>query len=240
MDELAELATSAGVMVQDRIIQRRQSIDPRTVLGRGKLDELIIRALQLGADMLVFDRELTPAQVRALSEVTDLKIIDRSQLILDIFAQRAQSKEGKIQVELAQLKYLLPRLIAGQDSAFSRLAGGIGGRGPGETKLETDRRRVRDRINRLEREIETQRQRRQERRKGRTRVLHPRLQVAGYWRTDGHRPPLQRRFLSPMSQSFMFNHLASSSSKGCREAAGWFPNKSPSVLVPGEFGGFAP
>jgi GTP-binding protein HflX len=95
-----------------------------------------------------------------LSETTDLKVIDRSQLILDIFAQRAQSKEGKIQVELAQLKYLLPRLIAGQDSAFSRLAGGIGGRGPGETKLETDRRRVRDRINRLEREIEGQRQRR--------------------------------------------------------------------------------
>jgi GTP-binding protein HflX len=167
-------------MVQDRIIQRRQSIDPRTVLGRGKLDELIIRALQLGADMLVFDRELTPAQVRALSEVTDLKIIDRSQLILDIFAQRAQSKEGKIQVELAQLKYLLPRLIAGQDSAFSRLAGGIGGRGPGETKLETDRRRVRDRINRLEREIETQRQRRQERRKGRTRHGLPVISIVGY------------------------------------------------------------
>ena len=125
--------------------------------GRGKLDELLIRSLQLGADMLVFDRELTPAQVRSLSEATDLKIIDRSQLILDIFAQRAQSSEGKIQVELAQLKYLLPRLIAGQDSAFSRLAGGIGGRGPGETKLEMDRRRVRDRINRLEKEIEAQR-----------------------------------------------------------------------------------
>src|SRR5882672_10245788 len=169
MAELYELATSAGVMVQDQIIQRRSAIDPRTVLGRGKLDELLIRALQLGADMLVFDRELQPAQVRSLSEATDLKIIDRSQLILDIFAQRAQSREGKIQVELAQLKYLLPRLIVGQDSAFSRLAGGIGGRGPGETKLETDRRRVRDRIHRLEKEIEMQRQRRQERRKGRTR-----------------------------------------------------------------------
>ena len=180
MAELAELAASAGVVVQDRIIQRRTAIDPRTVLGRGKLDELIIRALQLGADMLVFDSELSPAQVRSLSEATDLKVIDRSQLILDIFAQRAQSKEGKIQVELAQLKYLLPRLIAGQDSAFSRLAGGIGGRGPGETKLETDRRRVRDRINRLEREIEAQRHRRQERRKGRTRQGLPVISIVGY------------------------------------------------------------
>jgi GTP-binding protein HflX len=178
--ELAELAASADVVVQDKIIQRRQAIDPRTVLGKGKLDELIIRALQLGADMLVFDSELSPAQVRSLSESTDLKIIDRSQLILDIFAQRAQSREGKIQVELAQLKYLLPRLIAGQDSAFSRLAGGIGGRGPGETKLETDRRRVRDRINRLEREIEEQRQRRQERRKARARNGLPITSIVGY------------------------------------------------------------
>lgn len=180
MAELCELATSAGVVVADKIIQRRPTIDPRTVLGRGKLDELLIRALQLGADMLVFDRELSPAQVRSLSEVTDLKVIDRSQLILDIFAQRAQSREGKIQVELAQLKYLLPRLIAGQNSAFSRLAGGIGGRGPGETKLETDRRRVRNRISRLEKEIQIQLQRRQERRKGRTRNGLPIVSIVGY------------------------------------------------------------
>jgi GTP-binding protein HflX len=180
MAELQELASSAGMVVQDTVLQRRQAIDPRTVLGKGKLDELLIRSLQLGADMLVFDRELTPAQVRSLSEATDLKIIDRSQLILDIFAQRAQSSEGKIQVELAQLKYLLPRLIAGQDSAFSRLAGGIGGRGPGETKLEMDRRRVRDRINRLEKEIDAQRQRRQERRKVRTRNELPVISIVGY------------------------------------------------------------
>ncbi|HEV7743730.1 MAG TPA: GTPase HflX [Pyrinomonadaceae bacterium] len=180
MAELHELATSAGIVVQDKVIQRRQAIDARTVLGRGKLDELLIRSLQLGADMLVFDRELSPAQVRSLSEATDLKIIDRSQLILDIFAQRAQSSEGKIQVELAQLKYLLPRLIAGQDSAFSRLAGGIGGRGPGETKLEMDRRRVRDRINRLEKEIETQRLRRHERRKVRSRNQLPVVSIVGY------------------------------------------------------------
>ena len=180
MAELHELATSAGIVVQDKVIQRRQAIDSRTVLGRGKLDELLIRSLQLGADMLVFDRELSPTQVRSLSKATDLKIIDRSQLILDIFAQRAQSSEGKIQVELAQLKYLLPRLIAGQDSAFSRLAGGIGGRGPGETKLEMDRRRVRDRINRLEKEIETQRLRRHERRKVRTRNQLPIVSIVGY------------------------------------------------------------
>ena len=118
--------------------------------------------------------------MRSLSEATDLKVIDRSQLILDIFAQRAQSREGKIQVELAQLKYLLPRLIAGQDSAFSRLAGGIGGRGPGETELETDRRRVRDRIHRLEKEILTQRQRRQERRKEKIRNAVPLVSIVGY------------------------------------------------------------
>jgi len=118
--------------------------------------------------------------VRSISEATDLKVIDRAQLILDIFAQRAESREGKIQVELAQLKYLLPRLIVGHDSAFSRLAGGIGGRGPGETKLETDRRRVRDRIHRLEREIESLRHRRQERRKERTRKQFPIISIVGY------------------------------------------------------------
>ncbi len=180
MNELRELALSADVVVLDEIIQRRQAIDARTVIGRGKLDELIVRALRLGADLIVFDRELSPAQVRSISEATDLKVIDRAQLILDIFAQRAESREGKIQVELAQLKYLLPRLISGQDSAFSRLAGGIGGRGPGETKLETDRRRVRDRINRFEREIENLRSRRQERRKARTRREFPVISIVGY------------------------------------------------------------
>jgi GTP-binding protein HflX len=180
MAELQELATSAGVVVLDSVIQRRSGIDPRTVLGKGKLEELLVRALQLGADLIVFDRELQPAQVRSVSEATDLKVIDRSQLILDIFAQRAQSREGKIQVELAQMKYLLPRLIAGQDSAFSRLAGGIGGRGPGETKLETDRRRVRDRINRLEKEINSLSQRRQERRKVRSKREFPVISIVGY------------------------------------------------------------
>jgi GTP-binding protein HflX len=180
MAELRELAASAGIVVLHELIQRRSNIDPRTVLGKGKLDELLVRALRLGADLIVFDREMSPAQVRSISEATDLKVIDRAQLILDIFAQRAQTREGKIQVELAQLRYMLPRLIAGHDSAFSRLAGGIGGRGPGETKLETDRRRVRDRINRLEKEIEQQRLRRQQRRKERTRRNLPIISIVGY------------------------------------------------------------
>src|SRR6266436_5154111 len=180
MAELRELAQSAGVVVLDEMIQRRPSIDPRTVLGKGKLDEVLIRAMQLGADAIIFDRELQPAQVRSISEGTDLKVIDRSQLILDIFAQRAQSHEGKIQVELAQLKYILPRLVMGQNSAFSRLAGGIGGRGPGETKLETDRRRVRDRIHRLETELASQRKRREQRRKERVRQQVPTISIVGY------------------------------------------------------------
>jgi GTP-binding protein HflX len=180
MAELSELATSADLAVVDTVIQRRQAIDSRTVMGKGKLEELLIGAMQQGVDLVIFDRELNPAQVRSLSEATDMKVIDRSQLILDIFAQRAQSREGKIQVELAQLKYLLPRLITGHESAFSRLAGGIGGRGPGETKLETDRRRVRDRINRLESTIESVHLRRQERRKERLRRDLPIISLVGY------------------------------------------------------------
>ena len=178
--ELDELSTSADVVVLDKIIQRRPQIDPRTVLGRGKLDDLLIRSMRLGADLIIFDRELSPAQVRSLSEATDLKVIDRPQLILDIFAQRAQSREGKLQVELAQLKYLLPRLVVGQDSAFSRLAGGIGGRGPGETKLETDRRRVRDRIAQLEKQVDRLGHQRQERRKNRVQKHLPIISLVGY------------------------------------------------------------
>ncbi|MEO7539252.1 MAG: GTPase HflX [Pyrinomonadaceae bacterium] len=178
--ELDELATSADVVVLDKMIQRRPKIDAKTVLGRGKLDDLLIRSMRLGADILVFDTELSPAQVRSLSDATELKVIDRPQLILDIFAQRAQSREGKLQVELAQLKYLLPRLVIGQNSAFSRLAGGIGGRGPGETKLETDRRRVRDRIALLEKQVDSLGHQRQERRKTRVQKHLPILSLVGY------------------------------------------------------------
>ena len=180
MNELEELSAAADVVVLDRLIQRRPQIDPKTVLGRGKLDELLIRSMRLGADMIIFDTELSPTQVRSLSEATDLKVIDRPQLILDIFAQRAQSREGKLQVELAQLKYLLPRLVMGQDSAFSRLAGGIGGRGPGETKLETDRRRVRDRITQLESQVNALGRQRHERRKTRTQKHLPIISLVGY------------------------------------------------------------
>lgn len=178
--ELEELSTSADVVVLDKIIQRRPKIDPKTVLGKGKLDDLLVRSMRLGADILVFDTELSPAQVRSLSEGTELKVIDRPQLILDIFAQRAQSREGKLQVELAQLKYLLPRLVMGQNSAFSRLAGGIGGRGPGETKLETDRRRVRDRIAQLEKQVDNLGRQRQERRKTRVQKHLPIISLVGY------------------------------------------------------------
>ncbi len=178
--ELKELSESADVVILDTIIQRRPKIDPKTVLGKGKLDELLIRSMRLGADIIVFDTELSPAQVRSLSEATELKVIDRPQLILDIFAQRAQSREGKLQVELAQLKYLLPRLVIGQNSAFSRLAGGIGGRGPGETKLETDRRRVRDRIAQLEKQVDSLGFQRQERRKKRVQKHLPIISLVGY------------------------------------------------------------
>ncbi|MEO7674136.1 MAG: GTPase HflX [Pyrinomonadaceae bacterium] len=180
LSELEELATSADVIVLDKIIQRRPRIDPKTLIGRGKLEELLIRSMRLGADLIIFDSELTPTQVRILSEATDLKVIDRPQLILDIFAQRAQSREGKLQVELAQLKYLLPRLVMGQNSAFSRLAGGIGGRGPGETKLETDRRRVRDKVAQLEKQVEGLRRQRYERRKNRAQKNLPVISLVGY------------------------------------------------------------
>jgi GTP-binding protein HflX len=149
------------------------------MLGRGKLKEVIIKALQRRADLLIFDQDLTPAQVRSIAEVTEMKVIDRTQLILDIFARRAHSREGKIQVELAQLRYLLPRL-SGQSTAFSRLGGGIGGRGPGETKLETDRRRVRDRIAHLERALHDFARHRDQRRARRVRHMLPVISIVGY------------------------------------------------------------
>jgi GTP-binding protein HflX len=180
IEELEELALSANVVVLDKIVQRRNQINPKTVLGGGKLEELLIRAMRLGADMIVFDTELTPGQVRSISEATELKVIDRPQLILDIFAQRAQSREGKLQVELAQLKYLLPRLAQGPNSALSRLAGGIGGRGPGETKLETDRRRARDKISQLEKQVDKLSKQRQERRKNRLSRNVPIISLVGY------------------------------------------------------------
>ncbi|RKY40254.1 MAG: GTPase HflX [Candidatus Makaraimicrobium thalassicum] len=179
LDELKELARTCGVEVFDIVMQRRRKIDPRFLMGKGKLAELVIRGLQIGANLLIFDHELAPAQVRSITNFTDLKVIDRTQLILDIFSQRAHNSEGKIQVELAQLKYLLPRLIA-KNTAMSRLTGGIGGRGPGETKLEINRRRVRDRIVRLEKDLKKIQKMRIERRRKRKRKGLPIISIIGY------------------------------------------------------------
>jgi GTP-binding protein HflX len=179
LDELKELARTAGVEVLDTVIQVRREFNPRYLMGEGKMQEVIIRALQLGATLLVFDQELTPAQARSISQMTELKVIDRSQLILDIFAKRAKSLDGKVQVELAQLKYILPRLT-GRGVQMSRLMGGIGGRGPGETKLEMDRRRIRDRIAKLERELGDLSRGRYERRRRRVKAGIPIVSIVGY------------------------------------------------------------
>lgn len=167
--ELRELARTAGVEVVDSVVQRRAAVDPKTVLGKGKLEDVVLHCLDLDANILIFDRELTPGQLRSVTNSTELKVLDRSMLILDIFAQRASTSEGRLQVELAQLQYSLPRLTE-RDSGLSRLSGGIGGRGPGETKLEIGRRRARDRIAELQRRIEqvsAQRGLRRQRRQGR-------------------------------------------------------------------------
>jgi GTP-binding protein HflX len=149
------------------------------MVGRGRLSAIDLRATQIGANMLIFDHELTPAQVRSINDFTGLKIIDRTQIILDIFARRAHSREGKIQVELAQLKYLLPRLTH-MDTSFSRLAGGIGGTGPGETKLEIDRRRIRERIHRLEKDLKAITKSRKQRRGRREKTGLPVISIVGY------------------------------------------------------------
>jgi GTP-binding protein HflX len=179
LQELQELARTADVQVLDAVLQARREIDPRTLIGEGKLQEILVRSMALGADLLVFDRNLTPSQARHIAEATSLRILDRTQLILDIFAQRAQSADGKLQVELAQLKYLLPRLV-GRDDSLSRLAGGIGGRGPGETKLEIDRRRVRERISALESRIDRLSSDRATRRRQRSRAGVPVISIVGY------------------------------------------------------------
>ncbi|MBI5523522.1 MAG: GTPase HflX [Desulfarculus sp.] len=181
LDELAELARSAGLEPRERVIQRRQRLDPRTLLGPGKLAEVLALAFRAGAQVLLFDQELSPSQAHALALATssDLKVLDRTQLILDIFAQRAKSSEGKLQVEMAQMRYLMPRLSM-RDDGLSRLTGGIGGRGPGETRLEIDRRRVRERLHRLEREL-GQMGRQRARRRGRRQSLGlPIISIVGY------------------------------------------------------------
>ena len=159
LDELAELARTAGLTVAGRMAQRVAQVNPRLILGKGKVAELEVLALQGRAGMLVFDGELSPAQLHNLADITERKVIDRTQLILDIFAQHAVTRAGKLQVELAQLRYTQPRLV-GKNRAMDRLMGGIGGRGPGETKLETDRRKSRERMARIRKELDQLRRQR--------------------------------------------------------------------------------
>jgi GTP-binding protein HflX len=179
LEELKELAKTAGLKVIDTVIQRPKELNPKYLMGSGKAKELMIKALQTGADIIVFDQNLTPVQAESLSELTDLKVIDRTQLILDIFAKRAHTREGKLKVELAQLRYTLPRLV-GKGIAMSRLQGGIGGRGPGETKLEIDRRRIKERIYRIEEELKEIANSSSQRRAKRNKANIPIVSIVGY------------------------------------------------------------
>ncbi len=177
--ELQELALSGGIDVVGTIVQQRSRADSRLLIGPGKLQDLAIFALQEAATLIIFDQELNASQIRSITDQIDLKVIDRTQLILDIFAQRAQTREGKLQVELAQLKYLLPRLVM-KNTAMSRLTGGIGARGPGETKLEINRRRVHERIARLEKSLRSVRKQRVQQKAKRLRKGVPVVSIIGY------------------------------------------------------------
>jgi GTP-binding protein HflX len=179
LDELGGLAEAAGARVVLRMLQERPKPDPSTFLGKGKVATLAASCAETNVDVVIFDNELTPAQLRQIEEEVGRKVIDRTQLILDIFARRARTREGKLQVELAQLKYLLPRLV-GAASALSRLGGGIGTRGPGETKLETDRRRIRTRIHAVSEDIEHVRRRRAQLRERRHKASVPTVALVGY------------------------------------------------------------
>ena len=215
--ELQELCRTAGVKVLDVLVQRRPEADPKYLVGRGKLDELLVVAMQLGAEAVIFDPDLTPGQARAISEATELKVLDRTMLILDIFAQHASSRDGKLQVELAQLRYALPRLVE-KNTMMSRLTGGIGGRGPGETKLEINRRRARERIQLLEKRLGDLADDRRLRRQRRERRDVPIIAICGYTNagkstllnalTDGNARVENKLFatLDPISRRLRFPH----------------------------------
>ena len=179
LDELAGLATAAGASVVMRMVQERSRPDPATFIGSGKVRTLAAACAEAEVDVVIFDNELSPAQLRQIEAGVERRVIDRTQLILDIFARRARTSEGKLQVELAQLKYLLPRLV-GSSAALSRLGGGIGTRGPGETKLEVDRRRIRARIASIQGSIEHVRQRRSQLRERRHKQSVPTVALVGY------------------------------------------------------------
>jgi GTPase len=179
LDELEELARSAGANIVGSLLQVRDVLDPATLVGRGKLDEIRTEAQARGVPLVIVDHDLTPVQLRNMEKGTDCRVIDRTQLILDIFATHARTREGQLQVELAQLNYLLPRLTgSGQD--LSRLGGGIGTRGPGEQKLETDRRRIRERVGKIQAAIETVRRQRTTRRRARQAVPLGMIAFVGY------------------------------------------------------------
>jgi GTP-binding protein HflX len=215
--ELRELCRTAGVKVLDVLVQRRPEADPKFLVGRGKLDEILLRAMQLGAEVVIFDPDLTPGQARAISEATDVKVLDRTMLILDIFAQHASSRDGKLEVELAQLRYAMPRLVE-KNTMMSRLTGGIGGRGPGETKLEINRRRARERIRLLEKRLEDLTQDRRLRRQRRSDREIPIIAICGYTNagkstllnslTDGNALAADKLFatLDPISRRLRFPH----------------------------------
>jgi GTP-binding protein HflX len=221
--ELKELCRTAGVKVLDVMVQRRPEADPRFLVGRGKLDEILLRAMQLNAEVVIFDPDLTPGQARSISDVTELKVIDRTMLILDIFAQHATSRDGKLQVELAQLRYVLPRLIE-KNTMMSRLTAGpggkagLGGRGPGETKLEINRRRARERIQLLDKRLEDLAGDRRLRRQRRVDREIPVLAICGYTNagkstllnhlTEGNAVAADKLFatLDPISRRLRFPH----------------------------------
>lgn len=214
--ELEELAASAGAVVAFSSLQHRKSADPRTLIGRGKLQELVSKAYHEDADLLIFDRELTPAQAREIEAETRLKVLDRTQLILDIFAQNARGRQAQVQVELAQLSYQLTRL-AGRGQAMSRLGGGIGTRGPGETKLEVDRRRIRDRITALEGAVDEISRQRSETRKARSSSQVPVVALVGY--TNAGKSTLFNALAKPDAQAR--NQLFATLRPTTRE--GWLP-----------------
>ena len=179
VDELQELAQSDDIVVLESVIQRRKKVSSRFVLGKGKLSEIMLKSLLLNANLLIFDQELNASQVNSITNLTELRVIDRTQLILDIFARRALSREGKLQIEMAQLKYMLPRLES-RDDSLSRLTGGIGTRGPGETKLEVDRRRIKDRLNKLGKKLKDVSKERHRRRERRRKKDVPVISLVGY------------------------------------------------------------
>jgi GTP-binding protein HflX len=221
--ELRELCRTAGVKVLDVLVQRRPEADPKFLVGRGKLDEILLRAMQLGAEVVIFDPDLTPGQARSISDATELKVLDRTMLILDIFAQHATSRDGKLQVELAQLRYALPRLVE-KNTMMSRLTAGpggqagLGGRGPGETKLEINRRRARERIQLLEKRLENLAGDRRLRRQRRTDREVPIIAICGYTNagkstllnnlTEGNAIAADKLFatLDPISRRLRFPH----------------------------------